>query len=428
MTQSIKASCGIDFGTSNSTCAVFNDNGANLVPLEDGKLTLPSAMFFTDDGIIFYGREGIRAYIEGEDGRLMRGLKSVLGTSLMNEKTAINRRYLTFVDILTIYIENLKAKAEAYVGSEVENVVLGRPVHFHDNNPQADEQSQKILEGIARSIGFKNIVFQYEPIAAAFAHEQRIQGEKLGLVVDLGGGTSDFAVVRLSSRKSLTEDRRSDILATTGIRVGGTNIDKSLSMAAFMPYLGLGTTYRSAMDSSKIMTVPPKAYLDLSDWPRINSVQTPLSIRETKDILRYALDPQKVMRLLKLQEAKAGHALLQSVEQTKIDLTVEEDVVRALSNIGLDFEVEVSRTFFEQSIADYIDRISASLDECLMNAQVHSQEVDLIILTGGSSELPIINRLVQRKFPNAQLSKDDKFGSVGLGLAYNAGQIFSKRP
>lgn len=419
MTQAI----GIDFGTSNSTCAVFDGADTHLIPLEGQHLTLPSAIFFHESGALFFGREATRAYIEGEDGRLMRGLKSTLGTSLMSERTIINRKSMSFIDVLTVFIRNIKKKAESHLGATVENVVLGRPVHFHDNNPDADDESERVLGGIAASLGFKNIVFQYEPIAAAFAHERKIKHDKLALVVDLGGGTSDFAVVKLFPHTPLDHDRRDDILATTGVRVGGTNFDKRLSMSSFMPYLGLGTEYRSSMDPDKILSVPLKIYADLSDWPLVNGAQTHKAIRETQEILRQSLEPKKVGRLLKLQTEKMGHGFLQVVEQVKIDLTEKIEVVQSLSRLGLDFDVHVSRTMFEDSIREQIAKICRSMDECVRDAVVTSDDIEIIILTGGSSELPVINRLVSERFPCAEISRDDKFGSVGLGLAYNAGSL-----
>ena len=153
---------GIDFGTSNSTCAVLHGEEARLIPLEGKSTTLPSAIFFGKDGSIYYGRKSFSAYLEGEEGRFMRGLKSILGTSLMIEKTLINKRYVDFTDIITIYMRHIKERAEEYTGEKVADIVLGRPVHFHDNDPQADISSENTLREIAGRIGFKDISFQYE--------------------------------------------------------------------------------------------------------------------------------------------------------------------------------------------------------------------------------------------------------------------------
>ena len=412
--------CGIDFGTSNSTCAIADARGARLVPLEGDHVTLPSAIFFHSSGHILFGREATRAYVEGDDGRLMRGLKTILGTSLMEERTLVNSRTRSFTDILSIYIRNLKDKAEAFSERNIERVILGRPVHFHDNDPGADTKAHQILEDIAKSVGFKDVEFQYEPIAAAFSHEQNIEGEKLSLVIDLGGGTSDFTVIRLSEQRRGVADRASDVLATTGIRVGGTNFDKSLSLKTFMPFFGLGSEFRGRFDSDKILTVPLTVYSQLSDWAKVYQAQTPRSIRETKDILSTALAPEKIERLLMVQERQLGHALLHAVERTKIALTEKDRVPADVSDFNQSVRLFVTRKEFESAIKTDLQRIKMALDECLQQAGVTKEQIELVILTGGSTELPVVSRMVTTYFPEAQISSGHKFDSVGLGLAYQA--------
>jgi hypothetical chaperone protein len=416
--------CGIDFGTSNSTCAVCMDGVVSLVPLEGEKLDLPSAIFFSEDGDVFYGREAIEVYIEGEDGRLMRGLKSILGTALMAERTVVNGSAKYFSDIVAIYLKNIKTHIERHVGQTVDNVVMGRPVHFHDNDPDADAESEKILREIAQKIGFKNIAFQYEPIAAAFAHERALRNDKLSLVVDLGGGTSDFTVIKLSPQRGVRDSRSDDILSTSGVRIGGTNFDKRLSMSSFMPYLGLGGQFTSIFESDKILDIPSTIYSELSDWPRVNFAQTQKAIREVKDIRRTALNPDALDRLVRLQEEKLGHTFLQHVEAAKIGLSDASTLSISMADIGFDFNVDVTKARFEADIADQISKIERAMDLCLVDAGVNAGEIELVVLTGGSSELPAINDMVARKFGAADISTEDKFCSVGVGLAYYSAQVF----
>lgn len=424
MTQA-QISCGIDFGTSNSTCAVFNGAEVISVSLEGDNTVIPSAIFFSsEDRSTYFGKAAIQRYVEGEEGRLLRGLKSILGTSLMDERTVVGNKSRSFVDILSIFIGNIKSKADEFAGKSIENVVMGRPVHFHDNNPSADDKSEAVLRGIAEKIGFKNIHFQYEPIAAAYSHEQALDEEKIALVVDLGGGTSDFTVIRLSPERKTRADRKDDILATSGVRIGGTNFDKSLSMGSFMPYLGLGSVYHSEFDKGKILEVSSKVYDDLSDWPFIHQAQGVKAIAQTNELLRTAAEPEKLSRLLAVQEKHQGHAFLQAVEQAKIKLTDVENYKADLSALGLNFGVETSQEDFVAFIQAMVERIEQSMDGCIAKAGCTNDDIGLVILTGGSSEIPVINEMVGLKFPNAKLSKDDKFGSVGRGLAYNAAQLF----
>ena len=301
---------------------------------------------------------------------------------------------------------------------------MGRPVHFHDNDPDADAESEKVLREIAQKIGFKNIVFQYEPIAAAFAHERALRHDKLSLVVDLGGGTSDFTVIKLSPQRGVNQAREDDILSTSGVRIGGTNFDKRLSMSSFMPYLGLGGQFTSIFEAEKILDIPSTVYSELSDWPRVNFAQTQKAIRDVKDIRRTALAPDKLDRLIRLQEEKLGHTFLQHVEAAKIGLSDTATLSIAMDDIGFDFHVDLTKVRFEQDIADQIVKIEQTMDACLASAGVKAADIELVVLTGGSSELPAVNDMVSRKFCAADISTDDKFCSVGMGLAYYSAQIF----
>src|SRR3569832_1692245 len=161
------AFCGIDFGTSNTTVGISDHATAHLLSLEQDHLTLPSAMFFDfDDHGVRFGRSAVDLYLKGHDGRFMRALKSILGTALIHEKTYIRQKAVPFSTILGFYFANLKRRIETHLGRDISQVVLGRPVRFVDKDDAADAEAQASLEAIAREQGFKQIAFQYEPIAA----------------------------------------------------------------------------------------------------------------------------------------------------------------------------------------------------------------------------------------------------------------------
>ncbi len=422
--MSSKPSCGIDFGTSNSTAAIAHNGKRQLIPLEQGKTTLPSAIFFKQGVGPLFGRNAMSAYLDGEDGRLMRGLKKILGTALMNERTQIGSRSVAFTDILRTFIGHIKEQADEYAGEPIEHLVLGRPVHFHDNDNSADERSQNTLEEIAKASGFKQIEFLYEPIAAAFAHEAQFEDERLSLVVDLGGGTSDFTVIKICSKNTQKADRRDDILATSGVRIGGTTFDYRLSMKSFMPCLGLGSEYADLFDKDKIMPVPMGVYTKLSDWALVHQAEGKHALSQTMDIKRRALDPQSIERLYKLQQQHLGHALLAEVETAKIALTETSEHRSILPDLDPDYEFQTTRAEFEACIHEDVERIFACITQCLNDARISAGDIDLVILTGGSTELPIVNSMVKAMFPKAAISQGNKMDSVGLGLAYRAANIF----
>ncbi len=235
--------CGLDFGTSNTTLAIAGGNAsAQLVPLEGDRVTIPSTIFFDfDSDETLYGRAATAAYVGGGDGRMMRSLKSILGSSLADEAVRIKRRVIPFLDIIGGFVGELKQRAEARLGYELDHVVLGRPAHYVDDDPLADREAQDQMERAVRAQGFRWISFQYEPIAAALDYEQQVTREELGLIVDLGGGTSDFSIVRVSPERARAADREQDILATAGVHVGGTDFDRLLSLKKVMPALGYQT-------------------------------------------------------------------------------------------------------------------------------------------------------------------------------------------
>ena len=220
------SACGLDFGTSNTTFGSMIGNAPSLVPLEGAQTTIPSAIFYERDGAVLIGRRAIDAYVDGGPGRLMRSLKSVLGTSLIDETTQVGRERSSFRDVIAYYLGAVKRRAEQAAGREFRNVVHGRPVHFVDNAPAADRKAEATLRAIVREIGFDNVTFQFEPIAAALDYERQIVREEIALIADIGGGTSDFSIVRLSPDRHRKAERQSDILANDGVRIGGTDFDR----------------------------------------------------------------------------------------------------------------------------------------------------------------------------------------------------------
>ena len=164
--------CGLDFGTSNTTLGTIEGDAPVLAALEAGQTTIPSAIFYETDGAVLIGRKAIESYVEGAPGRLMRSLKSVLGTSLIEETTWLGRERTSFRDVIAYYLGAVKRRAEQATGRELRDVVHGRPVHFVDNADDADRKAEQTLRDIAHEIGFDQVTFQFEPIAASLDYER----------------------------------------------------------------------------------------------------------------------------------------------------------------------------------------------------------------------------------------------------------------
>jgi hypothetical chaperone protein len=188
--------CGLDFGTSNSALGVMRGNAPVLAPVEGDAKLIPSAIFFDFEnrGRVIFGRDAIDTYIGEHEGRLMRALKTILGSPLIDEATAVGSRRIKLTEVVEIFIRHLKARGEAFADCEITQVVHGRPVHFVDGDEVADARAQSVLKDIAHRVGFRDVLFEYEPIAAAFHYEETALREELVLVADIGGGTSDFTV------------------------------------------------------------------------------------------------------------------------------------------------------------------------------------------------------------------------------------------
>jgi len=288
--------CGVDFGTSNSTVGWHKEGQPSLLALEQDKCTLPSVIFFNaDEDEVTYGRAALSSYLAGYEGRLMRSMKSLLGTSLIDGQTEVQGRALPFRHLLAQYIGELKRRAEHSAGQSLDQAVFGRPVHFIDDDSKADQLAQTTLEEIARSVGFKEVLFQFEPIAAAIDYESRISGEELVLIADIGGGTSDFSLVRLSPERSRQADRKSDILANAGVHIGGTDFDKYLSLSQVMPLLGLGGQLANGTE------IPSGHYFNLATWHTINLIYTQKVAREMQEVYRDANTDDLRTRLQRFQ-------------------------------------------------------------------------------------------------------------------------------
>ena len=420
--------CGVDFGTSNSTvgwlAGEITSFGAgpgaplaadSLLALEDGKATLPSVVFFNaDDEQVRYGRAALAEYLEGYEGRLMRSLKSLLGTSLIDGQTEVAGRALPFKALLGQFIGEVKRRAERQAGRAFDSAVFGRPVFFIDDDVDADRRAEDTLEEVARSVGFREVAFQYEPIAAAFDYESRIDREELVLIADIGGGTSDFSLVRLGPQRAGRIERRDDILANGGVHIGGTDFDKYLSLASVMPLLGYGSTLRSGA------AIPSSYYFNLATWHTINQAYTRKSISQLADLVRDAREPAKLSRLQKLIDERAGHWLAIQVEAAKIGLSASPELVLELDRLDPPESLRVTRDEFEAAIAGLVDQVGATVTRLFGEAGVEPDAVDTVFFTGGSSGVALLRERIAALLPRARKVEGDLFGSIGAGLALDA--------
>ena len=448
----------IDFGTSNSAVAlpVMNvgkvsnrsgninngsaaePGGVRLVELEPGHPTMPTAVFYRadtpadqPDAERLYGRAAVAAYVEGIDGRLMRSMKSILGSSMLDQGTDIGAgRSVRYRDVVTGYLRRLKTLAEAEAGQTLSRVVLGRPVFFVDGDPERDAQAQAALETAARAVGFAEVQFQFEPIAAALDHESRVTREQLVLVADIGGGTSDFSLVRVGPSRRGRVDRRDDILGSHGVHLAGTDFDRLVELASILPLLGYRTR-RPPLHAKNVNNanevpreVPSGVYFDLATWHLINTVYAPGRIAELRSMKGWYADPRHHARLMTAVQERLGHAMAAAAEQAKIDvaLTGRADIDLGLLERGL--KTGLQETQAAAAIEADLQRIVQAAAETAQRAGVAPAAVDVLYFTGGSTGLtPLVDRIAAG-FPGAARVRGDRFASVAQGLGWHARAVF----
>ena len=407
---------GIDFGTSNSTIGVIQDGSPRLVALEGDHVTLPSAVFFNfEDDLTYFGRRAIEDYTLNSEGRLLRALKSVLGSSLIHEKTRIKARSMPFTDIIGLFLKHLKSRLDAAAGDDVGRVVLGRPVHFVDGDETADRAAQSQLELAARAQGFRDIEFQFEPIAAALDYERTVTREEQALIVDIGGGTSDFSIVRVSPDGARRADRKDDVLANSGVHVGGTDFDRLISIATVMRALGYGTPTKDGKRN-----LPVSYFNDLATWQRINQLYSNKAMTDLRQIRQEAAEPHLVERMIDIVRHRQGHALAGRVEQAKIDLTTRPTTNIHLPLAGEKVDIALTQDRMNAAIAPATARIVETAASTVRDAGLVPAQIETLFLTGGSTAIPQMRDAIRALFPDARVVEGDVFGSVGLGLALDA--------
>ncbi len=418
---------GIDFGTSNSAAALVDDAGQlHVIPLDGNNPSMPTALFFaSDDGHIAYGSTALRNYLSAAQegtpgGRLMRAIKSLLGSALMNEQTVVNGQAMSFFDIVVLFFRELKRRAEAHLGYPVHAGMLGRPVHFVDRNPERDALAQATLRRAALAAGFHTVAFELEPIAAAFDFERRISRDTLVLVADIGGGTSDFTVIRVGPGHQDKTDRKPDILATAGVHIGGTDFDRLLDLGCVMPLLGYGHRTPAGRE------LPNRIFYELSTWHLVHHATTRQSLAQARALRRDYADPALHQRLMHVLQQRLGHQLLSEVEAAKIRCATS-GANTAIDLNGLNdrpgavdpsLSGQLTPAAMHAMLQGQLAAIVQCAQQCVQAASL--SQVEVVYLTGGSSALlPLVDAL-QAVFPKATMVHGDRFGGVASGLAWAA--------
>ncbi|SFI05190.1 Hsp70 family protein [Albimonas pacifica] len=402
----------IDFGTSNSAAAILDGAAPRRLPVEGAADTLPTAVFFPLDGPMRIGSAAAEALIEGDEGRYMRALKSVLGTPLFHEQRLLGGRRRTLALVVAAFLREVKARAEAASGLRFETALSGRPVRFHPD-PARDARAEEDLRACYLAAGFRDVAFMYEPEAAALAAHGLGRAGEVGLVVDIGGGTSDFSAFRV-------EGGQVSILASHGVRLGGTDFDHAVSMTHAMPLLGLHGELREPM-SGALRPVPNATYVELSTWATIPFLYTRETERLVEGMVKEAVDPAAMERLARVIRDQRGHELAFAVEAGKIAANGgAEGAVIDMACVERALAAPISPASLDTSLEGFRGELRAAMDETLRLAGIAPGEVGSVILVGGSSLMTLVSQEAEAACPAARIERSDAFGSIVDGLALAA--------
>lgn len=411
--------CGLDFGTSNSSIGFCSGHHISLTQFGNKTYT-PSSIFFEfDEHDPHFGETAVAKYIDGREGRMIWSPKNALGTNLILEKTQVDDKSVSFKDIIGLIIQNLKRACEQQAQQDLTQIVVGRPVFYNDKDPKLDKEAQDAMHEILAKLGFKDIEFEYEPIAAAKYYEQSITHEEIALIVDMGGGTSDFTIARLNGSEQREKSR---VLSIGGVHIAGTNFDRRLSLRALMPELGLDGRYKTL--EGKWATIPPTLHRDLATWHKIGFCYNKHNTNYVKNKIYTSDEPHKFERLLQVLEQRLGHHLAIATEKVKIGLSNSEIFSLRVPELFHPIDIPIMRASFEEAIQEDSDKILSALNNTIRDANIKRTDITVVFMTGGASLVPLIRSSILSSLPAATLIDGDKFGSVATGLTLIAANKF----
>lgn len=417
---------GLDFGTTNSAVAVApSGGGTRLAQFLDGAertATFRSVLYIDPEAPgrngmpprVSGGPAAIREYLAtGQRGRLIQSIKAHLGSRLFTTTNLFGVQY-RLEELVGLLVRELRMAAEADLGDLGRAVVCGRPARFSRAETASDDA---LAEGRLRAAlglaGFDEVVFEYEPVAAALGYQQRLDHEELVLIADFGGGTSDFSLVRLAPA-------RAEIVGVDGVAIAGDAFDGRLIRHLAAPGLGLGAEYRSAF--GRVLPVPLWLYECVERWDQLSFLKT----RETSELLQRlrheALEPDRIAALQHLVDDELGFQLHAAVERTKHALSAESEAVFAFHDAPIDLETSVRRRAMDGWIAQERQAIARTVDELIARHGIAPGDVDTVFLTGGSAFVPAVRALFADRFGADRLRGGEELTTVATGLALRARQ------
>lgn len=404
---------GLDFGTSNSVISYNDGNTVKVLPIEPtngAKEIMPSLWYFHyDEEFWSFGKSAYDQYKESlGEGRLIQSLKKYLSDPTLRN-TYVHKRTVEFDELVMLYLKEVKDKADLLTGENVKDVTIGKPVNFTESGK--NELALKRIESGARRAGFENISFMFEPLAATYSLKQEIPDEANIFTLDIGGGTTDISIVRVS-----TDEERNEVLTTQGINIGGVDFDGRIVRYRILKHFGDGLSYDAAKTESG--EFPRPLLFPLTDRYKIFTLANSRKYRADLDRASYGLiDPEgKTKALDYLIHEQVGLEMFDAIELAKKELSQTDSTTISYHKGPINIEEPLSRKEFEEYIKDYTRKISNLVVTSLSAADLEPEDIDKILLVGGSSKIPVFRNLIAEFFPDAEILRVNEMTSIAHGL------------
>lgn len=363
---------------------------------------------------ILFGEEAELTHInEPESGFYIKSPKSFLGADISSAQKVV---FTAIVEKMLTYI---KHETESIKQTGLNNIVIGRPVNFHGLlGKDGNSQALKIIDEAAKNVGFKEVEFLMEPVAAAFDYERQLTKDKIVLILDLGGGTTDCSVIKIGPSYVHLDERKNCILSHTGQRIGGIDLDNKLALMTIMPHFGKNSLLTNGLP------VPNNLFKQAVSVNDVSAQQDFNSLRTQKELARYctmALDP-RLKRLKALSDGKFGLRVSRSAEQAKILLSDQTSIALPLQFIEQDFNVAITRDELSDAVNDELNKFKFLMTEAIRLA---GTQPDTLYVTGGTAMSPVVQNWIKSVLPELEIVIGDHFGSVTSGLVTHAERLFS---
>jgi hypothetical chaperone protein len=414
---------GLDFGTTNSAIAITAPGTSpRLARFGVARTATFRSLLYIDpeapgeDGLpprVSAGPTAIADYLAtGQRGRLIQSIKAHLASRRFTSTNLFGVQY-RLEDLVGLLLRELRTAAEGDVGALGRTVVCGRPARFSGAETAEDDAfAEGRLRAALALAGFDDVVFEYEPVAAALGYQQRLDHEETVLIADFGGGTSDFSLVRLTPT-------RAEIVAVDGVAIAGDAFDARLIRHLAAPGLGMGSEYRTAF--GRVLPVPGWLYEKVARWEQLSFLKS----RETTELLARlrhdALEPEKLVALQHLVDDELGFQLHAAVEDTKHALSGADAAPFAFTDAPIRLRADVPRPAMEAWIDREVEAIARTVDGLLDRSALRATDVDTVFLTGGSAFVPAVRAVFARRFGEARLRGGEELTTVATGLALRAG-------